>query len=159
MTGREVAYIRSIGDVLCRSARFEDIEQALLELEDEILSETWPAGDSTEIHARIAISVAKHSFAYWKHMMIVAHGLDGASASPLSKSATDVIELTTRADIITAADVLVAVTTAENLEGVPILERLGISILTGGTVSLLVAILVYAKEIVSFLGSLLPWNW
>lgn len=159
MTDRECGYIRSIGEVLHRVGDFETIEKALLNLEAAILSENWPAGDTTEIHARIAIAVAKHSFAYWKHMLIVAHGLDVASAPTLAKSATDVIELTTRAEIITAADVLVAVTTAENLEGVPILKRLGISILTGGTVSLIVAILVYAKEIVGFLGSLLPWNW
>jgi len=159
MTTREIDYIRSIGEVLCSSGRFEDIEEALLDLETDILTEAWPAGDSTEIHARIAIAVAKHSFSYWKQMMITAHGLDGATASALSKTSTDVIELTTRADIIAAADVLVAVTTAENLEGVPILKRLGISILTGGAVSLIVAIVVYAKEIVGFLGSLLPWNW
>jgi hypothetical protein len=139
--------------------RFEDIENAMSGLEKEILAEKWPAGDSTEVAARIAISIAKHSFAYWKRMMRNVYGLDQVNASAMSKTAEDVVIATSKTEIITAADVFAGVTAAENAQGAGLLAQIGAAIVTGGLVSLIVTVIVYFDDIVSFFGFLLPWNW
>ncbi|MBN1448912.1 MAG: hypothetical protein JXA28_13365 [Bacteroidetes bacterium] len=159
LTVRERDYIQRIGELLCRKQRFADAEAGLLALEREILAESWPAGDSTETAARIVISVAKHSFAYWKRMMCTVYDIENGDRA-LGKSATDlIIYATSRTQIIVAADAIGAWVAFENTTPLGLGAQFEAAIITGGSLSLVVAVIVYWKEIVEFLDSLLPWNW
>lgn len=172
LTAREEAYLHRIGELLCEENRFDDVEAGLLDIERDILAESWPAGDSTETAARIAISVAKHSFAYWKRMMCTVYGIEDGSVSAgtatvsgtpggsLGKTATDVIvEATSRSEIVMAADVIGAIAAGQNAQPLGPLAMLEAAVITGGTLSLTVAVLVYWPEIKTFAKKLLPWNW
>ena len=172
LTAREEAYLHRIGELLCKENRFDEVEAGLLEIERDILAESWPAGDSTEAAARIAISVAKHSFAYWKRMMCTVYGIEdadgssgtttvsGTSDGSLGKTATDVIvEATSRSEIVMAADVIGAIAAGQNAQPLGPLAMLEAAVITGGTLSLTVAVLVYWPEIKTFASKLMPWNW
>jgi len=158
-TEREQVYIRRLGDILCARDRFEDTERALDALERDILAEAWPRGDSTEVLARMAISIARHSFVYWKRMMCtVTPGLESDGA--LAKTAEDlVIRTNSKTKLIVAADVFAGTSAAEAAAGGGILAQIQAGLISAATVSAVVAIIVYSDDIVSFLGSLLPWNW
>lgn len=172
LTAREEAYLHRIGELLCEENRFDEVEAGLLDIERDILAESWPAGDSTETAARIAISVAKHSFAYWKRMMCTVYGIEdgsvsggtatvgGTSGGSLGKTATDVIvEATSRSEIVMAADVIGAIAAGQNAQPLGALAMLEAAVITGGTLSLAVAVIVYWPEIREFVGKLMPWNW
>ena len=158
MTERERHYLRRLGELLCEEDRFEDTDRKLAELERDILAESWPQGDSTEVLPRIAISIARHSYAYWKRMMCTARSLPDADGT-LSKTATDLLIITnSETKIIVAADVFAGISAAKAVSGLGILTTLQVGLVSAGTVSAAVAIIVYADEIVSSLNKLLPWN-
>ncbi|MBE0643479.1 MAG: hypothetical protein IH600_05325 [Bacteroidetes bacterium] len=160
-SAREIGFLRRIGRTLCTVTTFPSLEAELLVIEKDILSETWPAGDSTETAARIAISVAKHSGAYWKRMFCVTAGVDPGAmmkTASLRKSTDLLIHLTTKAQIVTAADVIAAVSAGEASAIFGPLAQLQAAILSGGAVSIIVATLVYFEDIVGFLRSVCPWG-
>ena len=158
-TEREQMYLRRLGDILCAKDTFENTERRLDVLERDILAEHWPEGDSTEVLPRMAISIARHSYAYWKRMMLEVTpraSTDGA----LSKTAVDLLIVTnSKTKIIVAADVFAGTSAAEAAAGAGILTQIQVGLISAGTVSAAVAIIVYFDDVVSFLNSLLPWNW
>lgn len=163
-TAREIDYIRRIGRMFCEAVTFSALEEGLLDLEKRILAEQWPDGNTTETHARIAISVAKHSFSYWKRMFCTVAGVDplevssfrlrGSGAGSLSKPAEPLIKILTKAQTVTAADVLAATSAAEAAAALGPLRQIEAAIVTGGAVSLVVAALVYFDDIVIFFRTL-----
>ncbi len=166
-TARETGYLRQLGTLLCEARTFTALEGGLLDLERHILAETWPTDDATESAARIAISVAKHSCAYWKRVFCAAADVDPAglpiSASTagngrLTKSAELLIHLVTRTEIIVAADAMAATSAGEAAAPLGPFHQLEAAIISGGVVSVVVTALVYFDEIVTFLRSLCPWH-
>ncbi len=158
---REIAYLRRIGRALCEMTSFRALEAGLLAIEKDILSESWPKGDSTEMAARVAISVAKHSCAYWKNVFCISAGIDPSTIDDVSsfrKSTELLIHLTSRTEIVTAADVVAAVSAAEAAAVFGPLAQLEAAVVSGGAVSIVVATLVYFQEIKGFLQSLCPWS-
>ncbi len=159
VTPREQDYLRRLGEVLCTEDTFTDTQRRLDKLERDILTERWPAGDSTEVLPRLAIAIARHSYAYWKRMMQEVTPLPAADGA-LSKTAVDVIIRTnSKAKIIVAADVIAGTSAAEAAAGAGLLTQIKVGLISAGAVSAAVAIIVYFDEVVSFLNSLLPWNW
>jgi len=158
-TSREKMYLRRLGDILCAEDRFEDTERLLAALERDILAEHWPEGDSTEVLPRMAISIARHSHAYWKRMMLEVAPKASADGA-LSRAAVDLlIHTNSKTKIIVAADVFAGTSAAEAAAGAGILTQIKVGLISAGTVSAAVAIIVYFDDVVSFLNSLLPWNW
>lgn len=165
-TARETGYLRELGEVLCEARTFAALEGGLLDLERRILAETWPAGDVTESAARIAISVAKHSCAYWKHVFCIAADIDPTTLAPhaaaqrnaLQKPAELLIHLVTKTELIIAADAMAATSAGEAVAPLGPLHQLEAAIISGGAVSIVVTVLVYFDEIVQFLRSLCPWE-
>lgn len=160
-TPRETRYLRRIGTLLCESTRFDQLEQGLLSIERDILSETWPADRTKETAALVAISIAKHSLAYWKHVFCVAEGIDPAdvdATGSLRKQHSLLLHLITRCDIVVAADVIAGTAAGQGAAVFGPLVQLEAAILSGATVSALVATLVYWPEIVGFLREICPWK-
>ena len=65
-TAREIHYINRIGDFLLMDIDTTEGLDSLGQIEADIIAESWPAGDTTEVAARLCISVAKHSYYWWK---------------------------------------------------------------------------------------------
>jgi hypothetical protein len=151
LTEREARYLGKIGEVLSSRGSFADIETALLDLEAEILAEQWPSDQRIEALPRIAISVAKHSFAYWKHVMTYALDIDKLSFGKGDIGPRDVvIEAVTACDVIVSADVMGACAGAEYFQAMGPGATLAGAIIVGGASSLGTAALVYHKEIGRF---------
>jgi hypothetical protein len=164
-TARELGYIRRIGTLLCNATTFPELEQGLLDIETNILAEKWPEGDSKEMYARIAISVAKHSCAYWKRMFFVAAGADptdplnfGASGNPgsFAKSTELLLKLLTKSETVIAADIMAAISAAEAAAALGPLRQFEAAIVTGGAVSLVVGAMLYFMDFIEFIRSLCP---
>ncbi|MFZ1728664.1 MAG: hypothetical protein WBQ23_07665 [Bacteroidota bacterium] len=164
-TARELGYIRRIGTLLCNAATFSALEQGLLDIERNILAEQWPDGDRKEMYARIAISVAKHSCAYWKRMFFVAAGADpselskfGNSGSPgcFAKSTELLIHLVTKSETVIAADIMAATSAGEAAAALGPLKQIEAAIVSGSAVSLIVAALLYFNDVVEYIRSLCP---
>lgn len=161
---REIRYLRRIGALLQQVCTFPELERDLLALEEEILREEWPTDLLGEPAARTAISIAKHSAAYWKHVFCLAVGIDpgtlkriaGAEAG-LGKPAELLVRATTRSQIVMAADVIAGVTAAENATPLGPAGQLEAGIISGGAVSIIVATIVYFDEIVNFFRSIGDW--
>ena len=156
---REARYLRRIGSLLCDAGSFEELERGLLAIEADALGETWPADRTRENSALIAVSVAKHSLAYWKRLFLASAGFaaDGEAAA-LGKMNGLLIHIVTKAEMVVGCDVLAAVTVAEGTAVFGPLGQLEAAIISGGTVSILVATLVYWEDIVSFLRDICPWK-
>lgn len=161
-SAREIRYIRRIGILFCESTTFTDLEQGLLGIERDVLAEQWPAGNSVEISARIAISVAKHSCAYWKRMFFVAAGVDPSAISKFSAAGSSTtlakpselrLHLLTKLEMVAAADVMAATSAAEAVAALGPLRQIEAAIVSGGAVSLVVAALLYFENFVGFLRS------
>ncbi|MCB2205276.1 hypothetical protein KQI65_11045 [bacterium] len=158
-TSRERHYLRRIGEIFCEQTRFEETQRQLDNLEREILAEQWPEGNETEVLARMAISIARHSYAYWKRMMVEVSGLPSDEGA-LRKTATDVIIRTnSKVQIISAADVIAGTSAAEAVSGAGLLTQIKVGLISAGAVSGAVAVIVYFDDIVSFLNGIMPWNW
>ncbi|MBR9979193.1 MAG: hypothetical protein KFH87_14000 [Bacteroidetes bacterium] len=161
---REIRYIRRIGELLRKVCTFPELERDLLALEEEILSEEWPSDLPAEPAARTAISIAKHSAAYWKHVFCLAAGIDpvtltriaGAEGS-IGKPAELLVRATTRSQIVMAADVISGVTAAEHATPLGPMRQLEAAIISGGAVSIIVATIVYFDEIINFFSSIGDW--
>jgi hypothetical protein len=165
-TARETGYLRQLGTLLCEARTFAALEGGLLDLERRILAETWSADGVSESAARIAISVAKHSCAYWKQVFCIASDIDpttltmnaAARRNALQKPAELLIHLVTKTELILAADVMAATSAGEAAAPLGPLHQLEAAIISGGAVSIVVTVLVYFDEIVKFLRSLCPWH-
>lgn len=160
-TPRERGYLRRIGTLLCDAASFAELESGLLHIERDILAEHWPAADGVEPAARVAISIAKHSLAYWKLVFSTAAGV---RPSDLAKDVTtrrtneELIKIVTKCEFVVAADALAGISAAESVAALGPLVQLEAAVISGGAVSMIVATLVYHEEIVGFLRSLCPWR-
>lgn len=160
-TARETRYLRRIGTLLCEATRFDHLEQGLLAIERDILAEAWPADRTRETAALVGISIAKHSLAYWKHVFCIAEGIDPADADAsgsLRKESSMLIHLITRCDIVVAADVIAGTAAGEGAAVFGPLVQLEAAIISGGTVSVLVATLVYWPDIMNFFREICPWK-
>ena len=150
-TERELRYLRRLGEVLSIRGTFDEIEKELLHLERDILSEPWPSDNRSETTPRIAIAVAKHSYAYWKRVMILALNLDKL---PLSKGVVGemdiVIEGATAGQMVVAADVMGACSGGEHFAPLGPEKAIVGAVVVGGVSSLGMAVLVYHDKISRF---------
>jgi hypothetical protein len=148
---RENRFLRKLGKVLSTRGTFEDVEKGLALLEMDILAEPWPAEQSAEAAPRIAIAVAKHSFAYWKRVLTLALDLDRRSFGKTASEPVDItIEGATPGQMIVAADVSGAISGAEAYAGAGPEKQLIGAIIVGGTSSLFTAAVVHHKKIIGF---------
>ncbi len=148
---RELRYLHRLGEVLSIRATFDDVEKEVLRLEKEILSESWPADNRSETAPRIAIAVAKHSFAYWKRVMTLALDLDKL---PLGKGTVGpmdiIIEGASAGQMVVAADVAGACAGAEYFAPLGPEKQLIGAVVVGGVSSLGTAVIVYQDKISRF---------
>jgi hypothetical protein len=148
---RENRFLRKLGKVLSTRGSFEDVEKGLAMLEMDILAEAWPADQSAEAAPRIAIAVAKHSFAYWKRVLTLALDLDKRTLGKTAFEPVDIIiEGATPGQMIVAADVAGAISGAEACAPAGPEKQLIGAIIVGGTSSLVAAVVVHHKKIISF---------
>lgn len=67
LTQRELNYIHRMGSLFTMQFSNSQVyKDSLTQIENDIINEVWSAGDTTEYTARVAISVAKHSFTFWE---------------------------------------------------------------------------------------------
>jgi hypothetical protein len=150
-TERENRFLRKLGKVLSTRGTFEEVEKGLALLEMDILAEPWPADRNTEAAPRIAIAVAKHSFAYWKRVLSLALHLDRNALGKASDDPVDItIEGASAGQMIVAADVAGAMTGAERYAGAGPEKQIIGAIVVGGTSSLFTAVIVHHKKIIGF---------
>jgi hypothetical protein len=64
-TAKEAYYINRIGYVLANISDSSEIKDSLIQIETDIVNDSWPVDLNVEAGARIAISVAKHSYHWW----------------------------------------------------------------------------------------------
>jgi hypothetical protein len=160
-SAREIRYLRAIGSLLCEARSFPELEKGINDIERAVLSESWPEGNRTEIAARVAISVTKHSLAYWKHVFRTAAGIpesDLATAPTLRKQTELLIKLLGKCEIVVGADAMAATSAGEAAAGMGFLAQLQAAIISGGAVSTIVAVLVYWEDIVGFFREICPWK-
>lgn len=150
-SARETHYLRAIGELLLHSASIDETERGLLALEREILVEPWPAEAGKESAARIAISVAKHSFAYWKYVLLLALEQKYPSFRKGSIGEQEIrIEVQTPGQAIAAADIAGAMAGGEHAAVFGPLAAIKGAIVVGGTCSLVVATMVHHDKIIGF---------
>ncbi|MDX9759624.1 MAG: hypothetical protein RBU27_10730 [Bacteroidota bacterium] len=160
-TTRERDYLRRIGTLLRDAASFAELESGLLHIERDILAEAWPTDAGTEAAARIAISIAKHSLAYWKMVFATAAGVrpsDLAKQASIHGTNEELIKIITKCEFVVAADALAGISAAETVAVLGPLVQLEAAVISGGAVSIIVATFVFHEEIVGFLRSLCPWR-
>jgi len=158
-TDRELRYLRRIGKALSLVGTFEEVERELLAVEMDIMSEHWHTDNHSELAALVAISVAKHSFAYWKRIILLSYGQSDAVLGKSVVEAVDIlIEATTATEIITAADVMGALAGAQHFQPFGVDKAIIGAIVVGGSSSLMVAGIVYHDRIVAFFRRLLSCN-
>ncbi|MCZ7556759.1 MAG: hypothetical protein M5R41_10200 [Bacteroidia bacterium] len=150
-TERENRFLRKLGKVLATRGTFAEVEKGLALLEMDILAEPWPADRNAESAPRIAIAVAKHSFAYWKRVLSLALSLDRNALGKTSNEPVDItIEDASPGQMIVAADVAGAITGAERYAGAGPEKQIIGAVIVGGTSSLFTAVIVHHKKIIGF---------
>lgn len=146
-TAREISYINRIGNLLQMDIDTTEGLDSLAQIEADIVMENWPAGDTTEVAARICISVAKHSYYWWKSFF----------PSSFQKSNTSTEEEEDKLSKVVAADVagVASWATAAAITGGPI--TLVGAAAASASASITSAIKNYWDDIESGINSALEW--
>jgi hypothetical protein len=147
LSDKEEYYIHRIGYVLHHVSDSTEIKDSLFQIEYDIVNDTWPAHPDSSAGARIAISVAKHSFYWWLWVF------DGSRQGAFNKTQTPPIAKVVAADAAAVVSTVIEQSArGQSLDWVVIAAR-------SAGASAGAAILAYWDDLVAAGESFVNWVW